>query len=453
MIVLLFSLLLTSASGCEPLRRFLHNANYTVGNALTRNALTSPPSDSLLYCTSSACCSRDSERVLRHTATDSFVAVAYNILLEDVRVDLLELREQVREEIVGVVASADGSKTAELLARHVIYRDRSVTVDDIVKAKLAHFVSKVYSHTWAPHCFSQLNDTRTETSLRVFKVLSQYQHLLSGIQDGIDFIPVLREFAANHHGRSCQDALVKAGLFEGAGCQMCLPGVVTAPPCHELCMNVAKGCMRPVLCFLEQWQEWIKHQEAATTALFYVSGERRRYVEQLINTFETELAKDMGQFKIYGECSPPETSNKGDSVKRYKSDTLVPPLLVRSRNLFHSRFADSLNELPHRYCARQLGPRRIEGACWNGRDTTGYYKPSSLFNLQDQKCNPEVRAEPLPCETEADDGELECEREQEIPTRPPLTESMSPPGRSSGRGIGGALVVVMGCLLVAFKLY
>ena len=249
--------------------------------------------------------------------------------------------------------------------------------------------------------------------------------------------------------RSCQDALVTAGLFEGAGCQMCLPeGGLSAPPCYELCMNVAKGCMRPVLCFLDQWSSWVKHQERAVTSLFHVSSLRRHYVDQLLNTFETELAKEIGQFKIYGECSPPETSSKGDTMKRYKSDTLVPPLLVRSPNIFSSRFADSLTELPVQYCLRQLGARRVqEAGCWNGRDNTGYYKPSSLFDLEDQRCNPEVHAEALPCEPPAEEQELECNREEVLPTRPPVTESVSPPGRSTGQR-ARAWTFLLLCILV-----
>ena len=74
-------------------------------------------------------------------------------------------------------------------------------------------MSKVYSHTWSAQCFDRLNNTRTETALRVFKVLSQYQHLLAGIQEGVDFIPVLRQFSEKHYTRWVGSVLLDAKLL------------------------------------------------------------------------------------------------------------------------------------------------------------------------------------------------------------------------------------------------
>ena len=86
-------------------------------------------------------------------------------------------------------------------------------------------ISRMWSHTWAGHCFNSLNRTRTETAIRVYTTMSQYKHMIRGIETAVEFIPKLRTYAKEHFSEHCKDALVKAGLFEGAGCQMCAPGI------------------------------------------------------------------------------------------------------------------------------------------------------------------------------------------------------------------------------------
>ena len=45
--------------------------------------------------------------------------------------------------------------------------------------------------------------------------------MIRGIETALRFIPKLRTFAEEHFSEHCKNALVKAGLYEGAGCQMC----------------------------------------------------------------------------------------------------------------------------------------------------------------------------------------------------------------------------------------
>ena len=62
----------------------------------------------------------------------------------------------------------------------------------------------------------------------------------------------------------------------------------------------------------------------------------------------------------------------------------------------------------------------------------GYTQPSSLFDRQDQLCNPEVLPERLPCDEIPREMEMKCSREQYLMTDYAVTPSESTPGRVSG---------------------
>ena len=119
--------------------------------------------------------------------------------------------------------------------------------------------------------------------------------------------------------------------------------------CTEYCLNVAKGCMRPILCYTSQWEEWIKHQQSVTRELVAVSRERRNFLEKLMNTFETEMLEHAPQYRVHGDCTPPESPTKGEQAVKYKVATLVPPVLLHSRDLFARRFGNLLTALPQQF--------------------------------------------------------------------------------------------------------
>lgn len=110
--------------------------------------------------------------------------------------------------------------------------------------------------------------------------------------------------------------------------------------------------MRPLLCYTSQWERWVRQQQSVTRELIAVSGERQRYVERLMNTFEAEMLESAPQYRVYGECTPPESATVGEAAVRYKVATLVPPVLLRARDLFVRRFNDVITSLPEQVSNR-----------------------------------------------------------------------------------------------------
>ena len=210
--------------------------------------------------------------------------------------------------------------------------------------------------------------------------------------------------------------------------------------------------MRPILCYVSQWEDWITHQQSVMRELLAVSLERRKFLEKLMNTFETEMLEHAPQYRVFGECTPPETPTKGDQALKYKAANLVPPVLVHSRNMFVSRFRDLLTSLPQQFCDKMVGREPRNTDCWNGVDNTGYDRPPSLFNMEDQKCNPEVLPERLPCDLPNAGKDLECDRASYLMTGYAATPSMEPPGRSGCVRLARHGKWLYFCLILAFSL-
>ena len=99
-----------------------------------------------------------------------------------------------------------------------------------------------------------------------------------------------------------------------------------------------------------------------------------------------------------------------------------------------------LASLPDQFCLRVVGAKRGSPNCWNGADNAGYGKPASIFTLDDQKCNPEIAAEALPCEPKKS---VHCDRADYLVTRYAETPSLEPPGRSRAAALTASYVLVL----------
>ena len=265
------------------------------------------------------------------------------MVLEQSRDDLILLLHQLRREIGSAVSAADGPETAELVGRYLSETGAGVSLGDIVDAKLKNFVRVVWSHTWASDCFDSLKYTKGNATIRTYQVLSQYKHLVNSVEKAISFIPELRKFGISYHSGYCRNALVKAGLYAGAGCQMCAPFRVHEQVCSDYCMNVAKGCLRPLLCYQSQWTAWLTHQRNLVRELIFVSRERKAFINEQISSFDEDMMMKAarGEFRGYGPCTPPVSLNTDrDMLSAYKSALLVPHVLHRTPDIFQSHFQD-----------------------------------------------------------------------------------------------------------------
>ena len=99
-----------------------------------------------------------------------------------------------------------------------------------------------------------------------------------------------------------------------------------------------------------------------------------------------------------------------------------------------------------------MGKQPVTENCWNGLDTSGYQKPPSLFNMEDQKCNPEVLPERLPCDLATAGKNLECDRGSYLMTGYAATPSVEPPGRAGSGGLVGHPTQFYVCLFVSLFL-
>ena len=117
--------------------------------------------------------------------------------------------------------AADGNAASDATIRFLY--SGTATIEDIVNAKLSSFMKQVWTTSWPNRCFDTLTDVKAEMTLRVIRVVSQYAHLVQSMRQGLQLIDKIRMFASVHQSEYCRDALLKAGLYEGAGCQMCSP--------------------------------------------------------------------------------------------------------------------------------------------------------------------------------------------------------------------------------------
>ena len=162
-----------------------------------------------------------------------------------------------------------------------------------------------------------------------------------------------------------------------------------------------------------------------------MSRSRAYFIDTLRKTFDREIYDKIGQLSLeQGECEPPERERS--DITEYKLKPLAPITLQQNPDLFSRHFSTMLGELPNAFCNHVQGTVRSNDNCWNGDSMGGYTSPSSLFDLQDQLCNPEVLPERLPCDEIPREMEMKCSREQYLMTDYAVTPSESTPGRVSG---------------------
>ena len=113
MLQLLLLILLpgSARTECDPLISYLRTANYTVGNTLTKRALTGAQREKIRTGSvqfsvqdTLGCCDEHGEQVLRHTAGDAFLSVTFQ-LIDRYKESLQKLDNTIRKEITGQVVS------------------------------------------------------------------------------------------------------------------------------------------------------------------------------------------------------------------------------------------------------------------------------------------------------------------------------------------------------------
>lgn len=451
---------------CDNLANFITVVEQTVGNELSSLAVKEQPAasrddEALLNCgRADTCCTTSSEEVLRRASVDLFDTVSFKLMLSQVEGEIRGLREQVANDIYLVTKVADGEFAAEASKRYVLYGD--VDVDTIAARRLVNFVEKVYGETYDSSCFDVFSKTRGVVSARIQTLLAQYALVVSGLLEGINLVPAINVVASTSLSNSCKAALNRASMFENIGCKMCSDSTSTIKTCYTLCTNVARGCMRPLLCYVETWNTWITKQDALTVDLIAVSGVRSSFIDELRMVYEVEYA-ELKEKNWLDEmnCKPTGEYANADAMKALKEhDLSLPSLLIDQHT---AQFKSSILSLPTDFCTKSDSVsedmRGDDSQCWNGTHVAAYIHPTATFDLEDQKCNPEVTPEELPCEDE--EREMSCGWYEEIiATEQPQTTSEKPPvntgpvveGAVKGSGAAEATSSSLAAVLVVILL-
>jgi len=456
--LLLALLACTQCDTCDKLANFITEVEQSVGNELSSAAVESHPDasrddDSLLNCgIKDTCCTASSEKVLGEASVDLFDTVSFKLMLSQVEEEIKGLREQVANDIYAVTKIADGEFAADASKRYVLYGD--VDVDSIATHRLVNFVQKVYGEEYDSSCFDVFSKTRDVVATRIEILLAHYSKVLSGLLEGINLVPAINVVASTSLSNSCKAALNRAAMFENIGCKMCRDSTAQTKTCYTLCTNVARGCMRPLLCYVETWDNWINSQDTLTVELIALTEQRAAFIDQLRTVYETEYAelRDKNWLDEVN-CKPTGEYANVNAMKALKEHDLSLPSLMLDQHT--TQFKSSIRALPTDFCTRSESVsddmRGDDNECWNGTHVDAYLHPTATFDLEDQKCNPEVIAEELPCEDE--EREMSCgwydnvvitEQPQTTSEKVPVvTEEAKAVKDDNGAGAMGSLLAVV----------
>ena len=453
LVVLLLLAPAAHSETCANLGSYLTTLDQLIADEATGAALDAHPAaprtdTGLEICAAeNTCCSAASEAMLREASTEIFHTYSISMAMGEIEEELREMRSAATAEVPRVVEAADGVVAAANSRQYVIEQD--IDVDTVGRSRLAHFVSTVYGAQWEPFCLDPLVDTRTLMSERVFSVLNQYKKILSGLLEGINKLPSLKVLAISEMSESCTAALTRAGMFEGMGCKKCGDPTATVKTCYATCTNIARGCLRPMLCHTADWVAWSKRQDVLTEELVVIAEKRSALIDALVEKFELEYVSAVrGNTWNVIDCSIDLDSRSAERITALRAANINLPSV--KMDTFADQFSGRLRALPEEACAESSYVSDVQyeadAECWNGTAVGAYLHPAPTFTLEDQKCNPEVEAVQLTC----DDRDMLCGSYELPSTEPPKGPTEGAVVGKPGSGTQGLVASVILMAAVVF---
>lgn len=412
-----------SSETCENLGTYLSKLyqmlpeDGTISKAVDLHPLSSRSDPELSVCsTDDTCCSSKSEQIMTGASTEIFQTFSISMAMQKIEDELRDLRKQVTRDIGEVGVSADGVVAGEAAKEYVLSQD--IELDTVVRHRLVHLINTVYNTTWSSFCLDPLQGSRTLLAERSSVLLNHNRKILDGLLEGINKIPALKVLAISELSDSCSAALTKSSLFEGLGCKKCQDGTSTVKTCFNTCINVARGCLRPILCHTADWQSWAAKQDELVLELTELASKRGAFLDALIERFEMEFTTAVRDTEWnLAACSIDLDSKDTSKLEQFKSKEVSLPSLRPETH--KSQFGGRLLALPDSVCSASSSVSDVQfeedGECWNGERVAPYIHPTPQFSLQEQKCNPEVVPQQLQCDT----MDMMCSSYDVFSTSPP----------------------------------